>query len=304
MKRFLIQVTVFAALIATSAIAVVFLAGGSTDEYYVRFTTPRQGSMIIGSSRAAQGLQPDVFKEQLGLDIFNYAFTVAQSPFGPTYLNSIKLKYDESSEKGVFIVAVDPWVISSRTENPNDSANFREVNLCLGNTKVVDMDPNPYYLLENYSGKYYELLLPKGRSMFLHQDGWLEVTVPMDSAEMERKVQAKVKKYEKDNLPFYKFSTLRFDYLAKTIAFLKEHGDVYLVRLPVHPSMMELENRLMPDFNEKMQEVVPMASGYLDMTDLNDQCTYTDGNHLEKSSGKIVSEKVAIWIGAMSSQSQ
>lgn len=52
----------------------------------------------------------------------------------------------------------------------------------------------------------------------------------------------------------------------------------------------------MPDFDEKIQKVVPLSKGYLDMVARNSNYEFTDGNHLYKASGKIVSKKVAKWI--------
>ena len=102
--------------------------------------------------------------------------------------------------------------------------------------------------------------------------------------------------YKTENLPQYQFSSLRLEYLQKTIEFLNQHGNVYLVRLPLHPDMMVIDNLLMPDFNEKIEQLAPLSKGYFDMTVYNDEFSYTDGNHLYKSSGKIVTDKIAQWI--------
>ena len=48
--------------------------------------------------------------------------------------------------------------------------------------------------------------------------------------------------------------------------------------------------------HEKLKGIERIAKGYFDMTPLNNEFTYTDGNHLHKSSSKIVSEKIARWI--------
>ena len=71
---------------------------------------------------------------------------------------------------------------------------------------------------------------------------------------------------------------------------------MYLVRLPIHPDMMAIDNQLMPDFNNKMQNIVPLTEGYYDMTKLNNEFSYTDGNHLYKESGVIVTRMIAQWI--------
>ncbi len=59
---------------------------------------------------------------------------------------------------------------------------------------------------------------------------------------------------------------------------------------------MEIENRLMPDFDSKLRQAKSIAAGYLDLTKYNSDFIYTDGNHLYKESGKEVSRIIAKWI--------
>lgn len=295
MRRFVTQTGLFLLLIGALFLMMLSLADGNTDPFYLRFTTPKQSSLILGTSRAAQGLQPAAFNEELGKDIFNYAFSISHSPFGSTYFESVKRKLQQDTSDGIFIITVDPWSISSATANPNDSANFREKDLALGNTRYVNMKPNFFYLLQNLSGDYYKILRSNTSGMFLHRDGWLEVTVPMDSSVVERRVEAKVRTYQQ-RAQSYKFSSFRLEYLKKLIHYLKNRGEVYLVRLPMHPKMFEVENQFMPDLTEKVQGLLEIPGNYLDMTESNSDFTYTDGNHLHRSSGKIVSQKIANWI--------
>ena len=94
MRRFVLQLFLIS-IITLSVISFIFLkADGYTDPFYIRFTTPKQQNLILGTSRAAQGIQPRFFKEMMGVDIYNYAFTIGQSPYGPVYLKSIKRKFN------------------------------------------------------------------------------------------------------------------------------------------------------------------------------------------------------------------
>jgi len=160
----------------------------------------------------------------------------------------------------------------------------------------VNLNPNIPYILKNLNGKYLNKVFRPNTSMFLHNDGWLEITVDMDSITLQKKINSKVKSYWTDNFPIYKFSELRMDYLSQTIKFLKKHGNVYLVRLPIHERMMEIEKKLMPDFDLKIKNAINLSDGYLDLTPQNDLYDYTDGNHLYKDSGKNVSIILANWI--------
>jgi hypothetical protein len=298
MKKFIAKIFLFIIPVIIFGIFVIYRAGGASDNFYVRFTTPKHKYMILGTSRAAQGLRPEVFKNILNVNVGNYAFTVVQSPFGKVYFESIQRKH--SKEKGgLFIVAVDPWSISSWCRSPNNLKQFRENKLCVGNTKVVDLNPNIFYIYHNFSGKFKDLILPSNDKTFLHKDGWLEVSgIAMDSLSLAKRIADKVKIYKNEHLPKTKFSSVRVNYLVKTIAYLKGYGQVYLVRLPIHKSIMEIEQTLMPDFDVKIQEAIGLSDGYLDMTSQNDLFEYTDGNHLYKTSGEKVSTIIANWINA------
>jgi hypothetical protein len=296
MKNFIIKTLAFSFVIILVFIWVCSKANGYTDPFYIRFTTPKQNSLILGTSRAAQGLQPKTFETILKKNIYNYSFTVAHSPFGKTYLNSIKKKINTNSKDGIFIITVDPWSLSSLTETPDDSLSFRELKLPLANTPLVSVNPNIIYLINNWNDKYYKLLSNKKSKMFLHKDGWLEVNINLDSIDVIKNIENKEKIYRENLLPKAKFSKTRFDYLKRTINFLNNYGEVYLVRLPIHPKIMQIENELMPEFNNLIKETLVSNNGYLDLTNQNTDFNYTDGNHLHKTSGKEVSEIIAFWI--------
>ncbi|GGF51603.1 hypothetical protein [Echinicola rosea] len=267
-----------------------------TDPFYLRFTSHKQKNLILGTSRAAQGLQPEIFKERLGLEIYNYSFTLSHSPYGKVYYESIVKKHNKE-KNGVFILAVDPWSISSWCNDPNDLAKFRENELSLGITHNVNMYPNFEYLLKNLKGNYKDILLPRTRKVFLHHDGWLEIKdIPMDSLSVSNRINEKLYDYRNKYLLKTKYSKVRYEYLLKIINYLSDYGEVYLVRLPVHFKMMEIEEELMPNFNNTIKDAIKNSQGYLDLTEYNSRFKYTDGNHLHKSSGIEVSQLVANWI--------
>ncbi len=297
MKKFLVQTILFLTLLIISVYWVILQADGHADPFYLRFTTPRQSSLILGTSKAAQGIQPAVLNKILSRnDMYNFAFTIDHSAYGPTYLKAIKKKLSPHTNDGIFILSVDPWSISSTTKDPNDTSQFIESRLCLGNTPKVDSHPNFSYLYENFNGNFFNMLWSNSPT-YLHKDGWLEITVAMDSFSVHQRIKKGIKMYKDIHLKRYHFSNIRFTYLLKTIDFLKEHGAVYLVRLPVPSEMMKIETDLMPDFDNKMQEIVQKTSiNYLDLTPSNSQLTFTDGNHLYKQSGEMVTRLIAQWI--------
>lgn len=296
MLKFLIKIGVFAVIISLVLYSLCTLADGYTDPFYKRFTTPKQHSLILGTSKAAQAIQPQVFDSILDVEISNYSFTVLHSPFGETYYKSIRKKLDTTKKRGLFIITVDPWSISSFTEKANDSTSFRELNTFMTNTTLVDIDPNPIYLIRNLEEKYKKLFFNTNTWMFLHNDGWLELDKKIDTVVINKRIIAKDSTYRKDILPKAKFSENRFRYLIKTVNLLQNYGEVYLVRLPVHPTIMKIENEFMPFFDATIDKAIKASDHYLNLTEQNNNYIYNDGNHLHKTSGKKVSEIIANWV--------
>ena len=294
MTRFIVNFVLFISALAGSICFIMYQADGYSDPYYLKFTTPKQGSLIIGTSKALQGLNPDPMKEILDKGIYNYAFDISKSPFGPKYLESIKRKLSSKSRHGIFIITVDCWSIYSKRDDPNDIQNFSENNTCVGEMTVVDQFPNFYYLSNYMSGKYHKIL-SRPAVTFLHDNGWLEVSLDLDSISVARRTKTTLLEYEK-YAEEYRFSKVRLDYLVQTINYLDDFGDVYLVRLPISPQLMQIENRLAPNFSNLMQLPAKRSCGFLDLTDKNSLFSYTDGVHLSKESGQIVSIEIAKWI--------
>jgi len=255
--------------------------------------------MIIGASRAAQGLQPEVLNKYFpDHRFFNFAFTVIHSPYGPSYLKAIKKKLSPETNDGIFLISVNPFTISSKTTNPDDSIHFRELNGCIAKTTYLNFKPNFDYLLVNYNNFLKKFINRKNHDKrFLHQDGWLEITVNMDTDSVEERTQKKIKSYTGKEIPQFRFSRLRLKYLTKTIKFLKQHGKVYMIRLPMEERMFTLEEKYLPGFDSIIQSVANTCSvPYFDLTPKNKEYIYTDGNHLYKKSGSEVSRLIAEWI--------
>jgi len=118
----------------------------------------------------------------------------------------------------------------------------------------------------------------------------------MDEVEVKKRIKHKMHTYREQKLPNYNYSFSRKESLFNLVNRLNQYGEVYLVRLPIHPEMMVIENELLPFFQDSIEDVIEASAGYLDLTMENTDYTYTDGNHLHKSSGMIVSEKIALWI--------
>lgn len=273
---------------------------GSLDFYYGRISSPKQNSLIIGNSRSAQGLLPSVFNSELadeyeGIKMYNFSFTSKYSPFGKAYYNSIVNKVDPKTTNGVFIISVDPGSISSNTSNPEDETLFDENTTFLANMDCFSCNPNMQYILFGQETFHKKIFLNKIRGEgFLHDDGWLEINVPMDSISVKQRIKNKLKE---DYATSYKFSNARLKYLEKTILFLKKHGKVFLVRLPINDKIMERQLKSFPDFDEKILKLAQKHDIlYKNFKDSSNRFQYVDGSHLYKYSAAKISKELASWI--------
>ncbi|MBN2858303.1 MAG: hypothetical protein JXN63_07870 [Candidatus Delongbacteria bacterium] len=309
MKAFITKIFTLYLLTGLSVILLFSFADGNTDAFYIRFSSPLQKSLIIGSSRAAQGIVPSIINDELEKTVpnpmlFNYSFALGYSSFGPAYYNSIKRKLDTDSKNGIFIIEVNPWTISENFKTVEDTTKFFENNLPTGSLKDVTSRPNFRYFLDFYDQSYIMIIINRIKNIpylsknlntsFLHDDGWFEVSVRMDEKSMKSREKKTIDKYVNVAPVSYKYSNIRYEYFKKTLQYLTIIGSVYLVRLPVKEDIVISENKYMPDFNDKMLSVSEQfGAKFIDLSDSNKNVQFTDGNHLWKESGKKISLDIA-----------
>ena len=313
LKLFLKHIILFLSILALLHIGLAFLADGTTDDYYLKFSSPKQSSLILGTSRAKQGIIPSVLSssiENSNFSFFNFSFTLKSSPFGRVYYNAIKQKIDLESEDGCFIVTVDPWSISEKISDENRTPDSLSV---LFGISDFTSKPNFKYLFKQFPHGWGRILLNRiekpilkynsgqlnssmtGSFSVLDDDGWLDVYTSLDSGFVKRKEAERFETYRNKSI-YRTGSESRIEYLDTIIEFLSNHGDVYVVRLPVHKKMLTIEQQYMPDFNEKISNAIFKSDGYLDFSTLDNEYSYTDGNHLTKTSAKKVTQNIGEWI--------
>ena len=301
MRKLLLKVGLFVIPLLVVIWVVFSLEAGGSDEFYLKFAMPKQRGLILGNSKAAIGIVPHVVTKNLNSrdsQLFNYSFTLTSSPYGKAYLESVRRKLADDTRDGIFILAVDPWSLSVMSENPEDETTFPENHNFLGELEDVSSSPNLHYLMEYYPTHYYNIILRRfrPRHLRLHENGWLEVSVNMDSAVVAGRLSRKIKIYE-DYGRRFRFSNKRLAYLGEMIDFLKTHGSVYLVRLPTDARIFSIEHAFDPSFDAKMSMLSAVKSvPYLNFTVKENNYQYTDGNHLEKKSAMAVSREIAEWI--------
>jgi hypothetical protein len=302
MKKLLIHLSIFTAIFSGLLLIFLLQFNGSHDDFYLRFTTPKQNNLIIGTSRAAQALKPsEINPFILPQKIFNYAFTIYHSPFGEVYFNSIQNKLDGKTKNGIFILCLDPWALGVTIDSTNKNEIYQENDYALSGIRFVNYKPNLEYLFLYSNRSLLDKFLNKNKSTFLHSDGWLEVSVPMDSASINKRMGEKIEQYTQKQKEYIR-SRNRWEWMLKTIELLQKHGQVFFVRLPVHSEILALENNVWPQFSKELSDFsIKHQIPFLDFSARSEKYSYTDGNHLHQSSSKIISREIGKWIQVQSS---
>ncbi len=288
MKKFILEVIASFGILSGLITLLLLQADGNLDRYYLKFTTPRQASLILGSSRAAEGVVPEILNKRLSYpDVYNYAFNGEFSPYGPYYLESIKSKIDPKEKKGLFIICVNPKLLIKTQQK-----GFRESNTLLGKVTEVSKKPNFSYFMDYYPERWGNIIYKKyisNNSIFLHDDGWLEFHAK-ESVSFE-KVLLKWKMVEPEK---WKISEERVGYLHESIEFLKKQGEVFIVRIPAKKELIQFENRVMPKLDVVMDSISKIEGvKYFNFTELSDDYMYRDGNHLQYQSAYDFTEVLA-----------
>ena len=299
LTNFLSRSLALAGLVALTVWGVFYFADGPASGSYLRFTSGPQRALILGTSRAAQGVHPDVINAALQRnDLYNFSFTLYSSPYGPAYLDLVKRKLvADTTARGLFILTVDPWSVSVICEKETeDSDCLNENQLFTGQLTTVSGWPNLEYLLHHYDYPYYKLIFPKNENLFVQPNGRLEVTIQLSPEQRAIRTKTKLEDYE-GVAETFRYSPLRAAYFREMIQYLKGRGEVYVVRLPVGPGMYAIEQRYLPSFQDSILHWTGAAGvPYLDLTVDNEQYATLDGHHLDGPSGERVSREIARFI--------
>ncbi|MFN5619819.1 MAG: hypothetical protein ACK478_00820 [Flavobacteriales bacterium] len=303
MKIFLIKIAIASLLAGLLHLGFSLFSDGKTDDFYLRFTTPQAPSLIIGSSRAAQGIQPDSLQSWcaesgFATPIFNFAFTSQSSPFGETYHRAILEKLDNNAADGLFIIAVEPYtlgeVILAKETSPIEQKGQ------LYGAHWFNRYPNWEYLLHHYNYGWGRLALSSTgiitNSNTLHENGWLEVNVAVDSTTAAARAANNIRDRRGD-IGKFKLNPSRFDWLNKTISVLKPQGSVVIIRMPISSEFYAFENELAPEFNRMVNETAQQQGViYHDFNYMSHLLSFKDGHHMQLSSTSIFSGYLHQWL--------
>lgn len=308
-RKSILKLALFSIVPLLVIIYAIFLTGEKTDDFYKRFTSPPQNSLIIGSSRAS-AIDPDILdgfahEKSPNVKFYNYAFTWGHSPFGPVYLESIQKKLNPDTRDGIFIVTVEPTALMVDHTKPDVPENYFENDKSVATTYFVNMNPNIEYLVESYDYSItrainLEIIPPKNpmAEMVVLDNGKVDTKMIKNySPEQRVEVMARKMREFQVRIDGLKWSANRMKYLEQTIAFLQKHGKVILVRVPISEVPYKIEDKAVPFFDSKMQELSKKFQiPYTNYNLIKNDYQYVDEVHLDRESmfrfSKVLGKKL------------
>ncbi|SDL85947.1 hypothetical protein [Chryseobacterium taihuense] len=305
MGKSLLKLFIFSVLPFSVICYAVFLTGKKTDDFYKRFISPQQNSLILGSSRAA-GMNPAILDSILNrkfpeVKLYNYAFTWAHSPYGPKYLESIKKKVYTNSRNGIFIVTVEPTALMVEKNKPDSPEYYIENDKSVAKTSTVSSNPNLEYLFESYD---YPITKELNKKLFPPKNQMAEVEI-LENGKYDVKVLKDFTKEQKleinrtkmiqfrEKVKGLKVSVNRINYLSSTIDFLKKHGKVIMVRLPINKVPYSIEDKYYSDFDNTMIKLSQEKEiQYINFNEFNNNYKTSDEVHLIPESMNRLSQEL------------
>jgi hypothetical protein len=277
-----------------------FFMNGDTDTNYLRFTPIANSGLIIGTSRAAQAICPDDIT--IHPNLFNACFSMNASPYGPIYSDYIKKIIDTTQLEQLFILSVDPWALSSNFDSIVGSEKFTEENWMVSKTKYI-MYPNFEFIIDQYGYGWGKIILEHYRptsGMFLHNNGWLEVDRIYNEQKANQRRAGKLKNYSKELKANRQPSIQRLSAFIDLVKWLKNFGNIVIVRIPVHPEFYELEYRFWPSFNTVIDSVCQAQNiHYWHPDHLNTELPFNDGHHMNRSGSHRFSGFLNVYIDSI-----
>lgn len=275
----------------------VYLTGKKTDDFYKRFTSPQQNALILGSSRAAHinpAILDSVVKSRYpNVKFYNYSFTAGHSPYGPSYLESIKKKLNPKTKNSLFLVTVEPSILMVNKNKPDSPEYYFENDKSLAETYFVNLNPNIPYLIKNYDYSITKVLNDKIRPpvnpmaiVNILDNGKVDVNSIRDYSPSAKAIEMKRKMVLFQNkINDLKWSENRVKYLGQTIQFLQKHGKVILVRDPIDLVPYKIEETKVPYFDEKMQQLAKKYNvSYTNFNLTSNNYKYMDLVHFTRES--------------------
>ena len=268
-------------------------------------------SMIFGTSRSAQGVNPDILNENSS-DTghwFNFSFNLSQSPWNDAYVDAIIEKITcsiDTSKSSHFLIFVDPWTLDEfcgagerswfneswaapcgsevfkygwHNTNPLDVLSFGSCNDLL--SVMASTVPRQFIGWITQQSSFYE-------NSGIQDNGWLPNKGELTLRETAQAIKDKVSHYETFKIigKRWPYST-NADALVRLIDFIHStlpESTITLIRPPVTDLMLELEDNWFPETNSWLRELANKKK--VQFVDANEEWTdkstmdFKDAHHL------------------------
>lgn len=298
-SKFWLKLAIIATILLLMHGAMLLIVDGRNNIALYKVSGEKKQNLIIGSSRIAQALNPDVFYEQTQRDFLNLAISLSSTSYSEMYNEVIFEKLDENTSDGIFILALDPWIISRKYDECTNKELYPENDDNMANLWSYNTPLNVQFLIKDYQYAWGNILVTNLRNnatVIGHKNGWIEVTRPLDQETVDRKKKSKITGL-KENAKEMRLSFSRLQALHELVSFLKTKGKVFFVRLPIDQELYEIENNFMPNFTDIAQRIeVKYDAPFLDLQYLSKDVLFNDGHHINKKFSPFISSKIIEWI--------
>ena len=247
------------------------------DCFYPKLTHSAE-HLILGISRAATGIAPEVLKAELGLKgrMLNFAFVGAVTPYGVDYHQLVRRKISKGKETPVFILSVNPDNLSQNRYK----ALWSEGAHPIYDLFLVNINPNVEYFLRKIRRKKSTILdndpPEKNESFRFFEGGWMGLKDRKGAASLEDEA-AEIDRISTKKIP----SPERIQALSELINALSKRGTVVLVRMPVTSKVRRKETQIFPGFNQEMLQLAEQYKvPFLDYSERAEAYSFFDANHL------------------------
>lgn len=267
-------------------------------------------SMIFGTSRSAQGVNPAVL-EQCAPHTgkwFNFSFTLGTSPWNEAYADAVIEKIDCSIQQDkppTFLLFVDPWMLDENI-GKGEGTWFDEPWSFVCDTSPFDYaiyKANPLDVISFGSGS--DLLSvfassiprqiatairrhqPSSSTNGLQPNGWLPNNAFKTEDQISQAIEKKVDQYRTERIGTKWPCTTNTESVTKVIKHISssfDRADLILIRPPVSNKMYQLEQNRFPKANDFFM-MLAQKNG-VQFIDPNEQWSekhdllFNDGHHM------------------------
>ncbi len=286
-------------------------------------------SMIFGTSRSAQGVNPAVLEQYAPHTgkWFNFSFTLGSSPWNEAYAGAIIEKIDcsiQSDKKSTFLFFVDPWALDERRGKGSvgwfsKPWSFVCTPSLLGVLSYSQEKTNPLDVISFGSGSDFlsvfwsslprQILATIRKSQSfpslqgVQSNGWLPNVSIKTKEQIRQSIEEKLKEYQTKQIGENWPDSRNVESVSKVVHHIYstyEQYDIILIRPPVTREMYELEQQLFPKANNTFLELARLNNvGFIDANKQwanNNDFLYNDAHHLNTEGAKEFSKFLAEYL--------